>query len=295
MQEKRSVRFRLNLILLTVVLTAMVSVIGCIGYRSEVEPTSSPSPTEEPNDWVLPTDLDPDVLQFLLRPTYSAMMTPGPGGPTGSATGTGSYYTISSRGYSLKDITDYFSDIALHTEYGTDTNCIHKWSAPILVYIKGSPTAQDLAVIQNIFRKMNSVKGFPSISETSSDELANLVITFADDNEYRNITPANINDSTDGFASCWWQGASIFKAKIGIRTSISQNERNSVIWEELVQATGLQNDSYTYPDSLFYQGYNEVQEPTTLDWILFEILYHPAITVGMSEAECVNIINEIIK
>ncbi|MBO4652141.1 MAG: DUF2927 domain-containing protein [Lachnospiraceae bacterium] len=281
-------RFRLKMLLLTVALTAMVSVIGCIGYNS-AEPTPSPTPTEEPDYIALPTDLDPEVLQMLLRPTNGAALTPG------AATGTGSYFTISSRGYSIKDITDYFSDIALHTEYGTDTNCIHKWSAPILVYIKGSPTAQDLAVIQNIFRKMNSVKGFPSISETISDELANLVITFADDNEYRNITPANITDSTDGFASCWWQGASIFKAKIGIRTSISQNERNSVIWEEIVQATGLQNDSYTYPDSLFYQGYNEVQEPTTLDWILFEILYHPAITAGMSEAECLNIINEIVK
>lgn len=288
MQEKQSMRFRLKMLLLTVALTAMVSVIGCIGYNS-AEPTPSPTPMEEPDYIALPTDLDPEVLQMLLRPTNGAALTPG------AASGTGTNHTIDSRGYSVKDITDYFSDIALHTEYGTDANCIHKWSSPIRVYIKGSPTEQDIAVIQSIFRKMNSVKGFPGISETISDEIANLVITFADDAEYREITPSNINDSTDGFASCWWEGATIFKAKIGIRSSISQNERNSVIWEEIIQATGLQNDSYTYPDSLFYQGYNEVQEPTTLDWILFEILYHPAIEAGMSEAECRDIIDQIIK
>ena len=89
--------------------------------------------------------------------------------------------------------------------------------------------------------------------------------------------------------------SAIIKSRIGIRTSMSQHERNSVIWEELVQCTGLQNDSYKYPESLFYQGYNEVQEPTKLDWILFEVLYHPAIQPGMTIDEVANEIGNILR
>ena len=286
-------------IFLVLILLAAVFA-GCTSYET-AQPTSTPTPTEDPmSHWELPPGIDPADLPFSLLPGNATQLTPSGSSsdlPTPTTDPGALMITqyIDSKGYSKREIIDYFEDIALHAEYGTNDNMVHKWGAPITVYVKGSPTWQDRQVLQDVFDRMNAVNGFPGIFETSQEASANLVIEFAYDRDYRNITPSNINDSTDGFASCWWQDSVIYKAKIGIRTSITQTERNSVIWEEMVQATGLQNDSYTYPESLFYQGYNEVQEPTTLDWLMFEVLYHPDIKAGMTPAECETLIGRILR
>ncbi len=214
---------------------------------------------------------------------------------SGSSTLPAANYRISRKGIDREEIIAYFGEIAMSAEYGGTNDELHKWSTPIKYYIAGNPTSDDMMVISRVTAAMNTVKGFPGIGRTFSENSANLVIHFADPDEYRKITPPEINDDTDGFASIWLTDYSISRSVIGIRTTISQTERNSVIWEEMVQCTGLQNDSYRYPDSLYYQGYNEVQSPTTLDWLLFEVLYHPALEPGMSFDECEEVIREILQ
>lgn len=204
-------------------------------------------------------------------------------------------YRISRKGIDREEIITYFREIAMSAEYGGSRDELHKWSTPIKYYVAGNPTSEDTMVLSRVTAKMNTVEGFPGISRAFTESSANLVVHFAEPDEYRKIIPSGITDDTDGFASIWLTDKSISKSVIGIRTTISQNERNSVIWEEMVQCTGLQNDSYRYPDSLYYQGYNEVQSPTTLDWLLFEVLYHPALEPGMSFAECEEVIWKILQ
>ena len=275
MQNKKVARVLLAVILAV----ATVCSIGCEStsdnrVQKHIIPTGS---------MILPdsdTTLRPTsaITPQLNTPTPTEAVTPGEPEPV---------RRVSRKGYTIEQIAEYFDEVALNAEYGSSDHRVHKWNSPIILCVKGAPTTQDRLVLQTILWKMNAVYGFPGIRETISEAEANLVITFADDNEYAQLTPSNIDDLTDGFATCWWQNSVIYKADIGIRCSISQNERNSVIWEEMIQATGLQNDSYRYPDSLFYQGYNEVQEPTTLDWILFELLYHPDMSAGLSRPEAI--------
>ena len=289
------------------VLLAMVMMFGtgCSGdsgkYEIRKAATPTVTPTKDPNAFEIPPGIDPSLLPGILMSPYSTVLTPGATKPTpgGGATVTpgqsGTTRRISSKGYTYKEIEEYFEEVALHAEYGTNDNLLHKWEEPIVLYVDGNPTAQDVEVLDEIMYRMNAVEGFPGIRETRTEEAANLVIHFADDKEYKKITPQNITDNTDGFASCWWQDSVIFKAVIGIRTSMPQRERNSVIWEEIVQSMGLQNDSYKYPDSLFYQGYNEVQGPNTLDWLLFEILYHKDMRPGMNRATCAAMIAAMLE
>ena len=264
----------------------MVCITGC-GSATAISRHGRSMPTDEfgPTGSLLPPGYDTALLPTVDPLPYIGYLTPAVITKQPTPGISGHNHRINRKGFSVEAIAEYFDEIALHAEYGSSDNRVHKWNDEIVMCVKGTPTAQDRLVLQSILWKMNSVYGFPGIRETVSEFEANLVITFANDAEYTRITPSTINDSTDGFATCWWQNSVIYKAEIGIRTSISQNERNSVIWEEMVQSTGLQNDSYLYPESLFYQGYNEVQEPTDLDWILFEILYHPDVPAGLSRAE----------
>ena len=228
-------------------------------------------------------------------PADEKKATPTPVDGATPTTGVPGGYSISSRGYNKKEIVEYFDEIAMRAEYGTSANAVHKWTTPLLIYIDGDPNSEDRKILDDVFYKMNSVDGFPGIREVSSKDASNIVMSFADDVEYTRITPKDINDLTDGFATCWFQNSSIIRARIGIRTSMPQHERNSVIWEELVQCTGLQNDSYRYPESLFYQGYNEVQGPNTLDWLLFEVLYHPDIQPGMRIEEVSTVLDTVLR
>ena len=213
--------------------------------------------------------------------------------PTVGVGGSGS---VSRHGYSTSKILSYFSEIALSAEYGDGSSEVRKWKSSIKLYVCGAPSTADWTVINAVVAKMNKVDGFPGISIVKNESDSNLVMYFYGDTEYDRITPSMITDRTDGFATCWFGSSSVIvRGKIGIRMSITQTERNSVIWEELVQVTGLQNDSYSYPDSLFYQGYNEVQQPTTLDWILFEVLYSPLIAPGMSYSEVSDVLPSILR
>ncbi|MBO4767405.1 MAG: DUF2927 domain-containing protein [Lachnospiraceae bacterium] len=229
--------------------------------------TGTPSPTVTPK--ITGKEPSPTVTPKITGKEPSPTESPLPGG------------RIDRKGYSADTILSYFEDIVLSAEYGDNDHHIHKWTAKICVYVEGSPTSKDRSVMNEIFRKMNSVSGFPGIRLVTRQEDANLFVYFYNDEGYDRITPSTITDKTNGFATTWYSNYVIYQAKIGIRTSMGQHERNSVLWEEFVQSTGMLNDSYAYPDSLFYQGYNEVQGPNRLDWLLFELLYHSDIRPGM--------------
>ena len=44
--------------------------------------------------------------------------------------------------------------------------------------------------------------------------------------------------------------------------------------EELTQSLGLRNDSYTYPESIFYSNWTNTTEYTELDKSLIDMLYN---------------------
>ena len=54
--------------------------------------------------------------------------------------------------------------------------------------------------------------------------------------------------------------------------------------EELCQSLGLLNDTYDYPESIFYQYHTETDWPTSLDWAIIELLYRTEIRPGMDES-----------
>ncbi|MBO4627438.1 MAG: DUF2927 domain-containing protein [Lachnospiraceae bacterium] len=281
-------------------LLAAVMLGGCGQPRATRREVQAPSMRDE-HGFLLSPGVTPPTGTITKAPTKKPTATPKAGTPTEKVsptpriTGADSSSRVDRHGYRAEEILEYFDEVALRVEYGVSAYAVHKWTSPIKIYIGGTPTQKDRQVLANIYSAMNRVNGFPGISEVLYEDDANVCMYFYPDDKYDEITPSNITDLTDGFATCWFQGSAIIKSRIGIRTSMSQHERNSVIWEELVQCTGLQNDSYKYPESLFYQGYNEVQEPTKLDWILFEVLYHPAIQPGMTIDEVANEIGNILR
>ena len=59
-----------------------------------------------------------------------------------------------------------------------------------------------------------------------------------------------------------------------VRTGNDTQAQRSILREELTQSLGLYNDSWKYPNSIFYQGGNDVTEYSDLDKEIIQMLYN---------------------
>ena len=58
---------------------------------------------------------------------------------------------------------------------------------------------------------------------------------------------------------------------------------------------GMTNDHYCYEDSIICQGWTETQELSELDWLMLNLMYHPALEPGMTAEEAEGILMNIIE
>lgn len=201
-------------------------------------------------------------------------------------------------GFTVEEVLNYYIEVGMSSEYanGNNIDFVRKWTSPIGVLVQGDPDEDDWAVINALFDALNEVDGFPGIHVCSGSEDFQMIIRFLPRDRYQNYAQEAVgNESTDGYSLIWFDGGVLTRAEIGIRKELERSNKNHVILEEIVQALGLQNDSYSYPDSLFYQGYNEPQWPTDLDWLLVRFLYSEELKPFMKEDDVRRIAYEIIK
>ncbi|MBR6020518.1 MAG: DUF2927 domain-containing protein [Lachnospiraceae bacterium] len=203
---------------------------------------------------------------------------------------------IDLQGHNLSQVFRYFSNIALVDEGLDYKDTIRKWISPIRFYAEGDLDDLIEDVLKKLFERMNTVEGFPGISRVYSVDDANLIGYFYNDETFYSFAETyGGNKYTNGLTVLTLNeyDYSISSGLFIVRNGMTEARRRSVICEELVQSMGLENDSYAYPESLFYQGYNEVTEPNDLDWILFRILYHPLVQSGMNYNQILPVLTTI--
>ena len=186
---------------------------------------------------------------------------------------------------------DYFTKIALGTEFGEQTPVIKKWTENIRIKVGGEPTEEDLQTINNIVSNLNELIAGINIKLVDKNE--NLVIAFSPESEFSAIDP-NYVPTNYGFFWALWHDDNyvIYNASILIASAdITQRERSHLIREELTQSLGLMNDSNKYNDSIFFQQWTDVIEFSDLDRAVIKLLYLKKIKPGMSKEQVLKILN----
>lgn len=255
-------------------------------HRSPAKVTPTPRPTRKPTPTPTPV------------PTYTPTPSPAPTAtPTPVLPDVSDIIDASTYGYTVNEVLDYYCEVGLTSEFTTLTEySVRKWATPLSVYVTGYPEDADLELMDRLFEALNKVNGFPGISFCYSEEESNVILRILPYDEYQVYAlPAVNNTASDGYSTIWFRSGVIERAEIGIQSDLTRNNKNHVILEEIVQSLGLQNDSYMYDDSLFYQNYNEPQWPSDLDWLLVRFLYSPLVQVRMSEDDVRAIGEQIIK
>ena len=194
----------------------------------------------------------------------------------------------------VEDVITYFNEICLDAEFvnGGDPSILQRWEIPIVYIINGEPTDYDLVVLSDFVQWLNTIEGFPGISETTVDAEANLRIYFCPGADFATLMGNNYV-GLDGAVEFWYKNNAIYTAKICYRTEMFQITRNSVILEEIYNGLGPVQDTWLREDSICYAGFSEPQQLTKVDELLLKLLYNPMMHPGMNAEECEAVIRQL--
>ena len=201
-------------------------------------------------------------------------------------------------GCTLEDLLTYWDEVVLQMEYtdGTgDASVVQKWLGPIRCRVYGSPTDEDLEVLEALFSQLNGIDGFPGIHLAAEDELENLTLSFQEPDRFTAEFSDAVNGEDAWGATQFWYYTDtneLHDGRIGIRTDIPQSDRSSIILEEVINTLGI-SDSELRPDSIVYQYSNENLALSDVDLLLLKLLYDPAIRPGMDKEEPHSVLGEL--
>lgn len=173
----------------------------------------------------------------------------------------------------------YFEEVALGTESGRGSARVRKWTSAPRIQAFGRPTADDLHTLDRIVDELNAL--VPGLGAEITVEGPTVEIHFVPADEFPAYEP-RYEKGNLGFFWVWWNDAQeITYARVLIATEdVTQRVREHLLREELTQVLGLMRDSWTYPESIFYQGWTETGVYAQIDRSLVEMLYRPDVLPG---------------
>jgi len=182
-----------------------------------------------------------------------------------------------SKNYS-KQCLDYFYELAFFDESLHKEITLKKWKKNIQFYVTGNVSSTDLKYINNSIQKLNDLKLPISFSLTINRTEANVEIFFGSRDK---ITELGVIPQAQGMAETKSENGIIYKGRIIIlNDNAPPKKREALILEEMSQIIGSITDSFSHPESVFYQGENSSVNFSSLDRETMSLLYDSLMPVN---------------
>lgn len=176
------------------------------------------------------------------------------------------------KSYSAESV-QYFKEIALGREFKSDSEVLKRWDKDMKIYVGGNANESLNSELERIVAELNDIIDPINIEIVSDSSMSNMYIYFGSYRDFSLIKP-NIDygllKSNWGFfrskpnSGCMY--VDIYRA--------NELEQKHLLREELTQSLGLFDDSYKYPESIFYQGWTTTTEYAHIDRELIDMLYN---------------------
>ena len=204
--------------------------------------------------------------------------------PTTTTTST----TLPGGGYDQAAL-DYFRVIAGSSEFGGSEGVLHRWTGDLRIGIFGHPTPADRSALAAVVDDLNEIIDTVEVAVVASDP--NVEMHFVPVDDFASIEPGYVEGNL-GYVYIWWSDdGSVDRGRVLISTiGLTPQERAHLIREEFTQGLGLLNDSWDYPESIFYQGWTDTTEYGPLDRLVIEMLYRPELSAGMGIDDAVAVL-----
>ena len=172
---------------------------------------------------------------------------------------------------------EYFKKVAYGNEFNSGNTSLKKWNQDVKIYVFGDKRDYLMSELKDIVSELNGLISTINITIVSNESDANLIVLFGSAQEYNEFESNSVGytDQNQGLFIVYGR-EELTHATMYVdveRTSTNDGQKH-LLREELTQSLGLCNDSYDYPESIFYQGWTETTEYTEIDKELIQMLYN---------------------
>ena len=176
--------------------------------------------------------------------------------------------------FSQDSIIEYYNEIAGKSEYGDSSHKFVKWKGDVKIFFDFENNDSIKEYTKIIINELNNLIDPITISITKDKKEANAFIYFCDFSEYKKKTNITINGKFLGFVGTVIYQSRIYASHIFINERLSGIELKSVLREEITQSLGFLNDSWEYPESVFYQGGCNTNKFSEIDKAIIKLHYN---------------------
>ena len=171
----------------------------------------------------------------------------------------------------------YYSEIVTKNEYNKNYTP-KKWYKDMKIFVKGNKVGYLMNELNKVVSELNGLISGINIEIVDSESESNFIVYFGGQKGYNQICPTSIGytEHNYGLFVINSSNGEITDGSMYVdidRTSRSNGEKH-LLREELTQSLGLTNDSYKYPESIFYGEWTETTKYTELDKEVIKILYN---------------------
>lgn len=187
-----------------------------------------------------------------------------------STSGTSSDYSNYSQ-----EAQDYFKEICLNTENGETSEDVSKWNEDVKIYVHGYCPDYMITELDNIVSELNDLINPINIEVVSDKSEANTFLFLGSAGGFQQEYPIMKNRNLNGTGGYFYVKSD--KAYLYVNMLDTDGDvlaQRSILREEVTQSLGLYNDSWKYPNSIFYQGSNDNTEYSDLDKEIIQMLYN---------------------
>ncbi len=172
-----------------------------------------------------------------------------------------------------QEVLDYYDEIVMSNEFEGRRDSEFKWTTDMKIYVEGEPTTELLSELNRIVGELNDIINPIDLVVVNNRNEANMFVYFGSPDEFANAHPtinrSRLNENWGYFSVKPNQGmmyVDVYRA--------NDVEQKHLLREELTQSLGLMNDSYKYPESIFYQDWTTTTEFAPIDKELIDMLYN---------------------
>jgi len=186
------------------------------------------------------------------------------------------------------EVNTYFNEIVSKNEFNNKTS-INKWNKDVKIFICDntednlySKNVDDDVVVlktelQKIVKELNEYINGITIEIVEVKDSANFLIYLGSDNWYNSCVTKSVNYTKNNLGLFLISKSNNVITKgtmyVDIYRTETINEKKHLLREELTQSLGFFNDSWSYPESIFYQGWTDVTEYSEMDKEIIKMLY----------------------
>lgn len=175
------------------------------------------------------------------------------------------------------EVVSYFKEIALKSEFSDQLRLKpRRWSTDMKIYVDGFCPEYLSLELHMIVKELNDLIDPIQIKLVSNRADANYFIFLGSMHDFHKKYPTTdlqLLKKNLGFFQLYSSGKGEMYIDM-VRTAGDELAQRHLLREELTQSLWLCNDSWAYPESIFYQGWTTTTEFAEIDKTLISMLYN---------------------